>query len=84
MQNPSDPGASYDGHKGPGYQAQIAETCNPQNEAQLITCAIPQTAAVPSKKFLKIWKSTISCPMSCSSILIIPAMTMFSLPKKKV
>jgi hypothetical protein len=45
MQNPSDPGASYDGHKGPGYQVQIAETCNPENEIQLITCAIPQTAA---------------------------------------
>jgi len=47
MQNPSDPGASYDGHKGQGYQAQIAETCNPENEVQLITCAIPQTAAEP-------------------------------------
>ncbi len=45
MQNPSDPDASYDGHKGPGYQAQISETCNPENEVQLITCAIPQTAA---------------------------------------
>jgi len=45
MQNPSDPEATYDGHKGPGYQAQIAETCNPENEAQFITCAIPQTAA---------------------------------------
>ena len=45
MQNPSDPGASYDGHKGPGYQAQIAETCNSENEVQLITSAIPQTAA---------------------------------------
>lgn len=44
-QNPSDPDATYDGHKGPGYQAQIAETCNPQNEVQIITCAIPQTAA---------------------------------------
>jgi len=44
MQNPSDPGASYDGHKGPGYQVQIAETCNPENKVQLITCAIPQTA----------------------------------------
>jgi len=47
MQNPSDPDATYDGHKGPGYQAQISETCNPENEAQLITCAIPQTAAEP-------------------------------------
>jgi hypothetical protein len=45
LQNPSDPDATYDGHKGPGYQAQISETCNPDNEAQLITCAIPQTAA---------------------------------------
>ena len=23
MQNPSDPGAGYDGHKGPGYQLQV-------------------------------------------------------------
>jgi len=45
MQNPSDADATYDGHKGPGYQVQIAETCNPENEVQLITCAIPQTAA---------------------------------------
>ena len=44
MQNPSDPEATYDGHKGPGYQVQIAETCNPENEVQIITCAIPQTA----------------------------------------
>jgi len=45
MQNPSDPDATYDGHKGPGYQVQIAETCHPENEVQLITCALPQTAA---------------------------------------
>jgi len=37
MQNPSDPDATYDGHKGPGHQAQIAETCSPENEVQLIT-----------------------------------------------
>ncbi|MHC4609825.1 MAG: transposase [Planctomycetota bacterium] len=37
MQNPSDPDATYDGHKGPGYQAQIAETCGEKNEVQLIT-----------------------------------------------
>ena len=36
MQNPSDPDASYDGHKGPGYQAQICETCSETNEVQLI------------------------------------------------
>jgi len=45
MQNPSDPDATYDGHKGPGYQVQIAETCNRENEVQLITSAIAQTAA---------------------------------------
>jgi len=37
MQNPSDPDATYDGHKGPGYQVQIAETCSESNEQQLIT-----------------------------------------------
>ena len=44
MQNPSDPDATYDGHKGRGYQVQISETCHPENDVQLITCAIPQTA----------------------------------------
>lgn len=37
MQNPSDPDASYDGHKGTGYQAQISETCGDSNDVQLIT-----------------------------------------------
>ena len=50
MQNPSDPEASYDGHKGPGYQVQIAETCSPDNEVQLITSALPQTASVPDEE----------------------------------
>jgi hypothetical protein len=44
-QNPSDPDATGDGHKGPGYQAQIAETCAEENEVQLATAVIPQTAA---------------------------------------
>ena len=44
MQNPSDPDATCDGHKGPGYQVQLSETCSPENETQLITAAIPQTA----------------------------------------
>ena len=26
LQNPSDPDASYSGHKGPGYQVQVMET----------------------------------------------------------
>jgi hypothetical protein len=47
VQNPSDLDASYDGHKGPGYQVQIAETCVPENDVQLITAALPQTASEP-------------------------------------
>ncbi len=44
VQNPSDPDATFDGKKGPGYQVQLAETCHPDNEVQLITAALPQTA----------------------------------------
>jgi hypothetical protein len=44
MQNPSDAEATYDGHKGPGHQAQIAETCSSQNEVQLITGVEPEPA----------------------------------------
>jgi len=50
MQNPSDADATFDGHKGPGYQVQLSETCNPENDVQLITCAIPQTAAEPDSE----------------------------------
>ena len=44
MQNPSDPDATYDGHKGPGHQVQLSETCSEENDVQLITCAIPERA----------------------------------------
>ena len=37
LQNPSDPDATYDGHKGQGYQAQIGETCAKDNPIQVIT-----------------------------------------------
>jgi hypothetical protein len=47
LQNPSDPEATYDGHKGPGYQIQLTETCVAENEVQLITAALPQTACEP-------------------------------------
>ena len=47
MQNPSDPTATYDAHKGQAFQVQIAETCSPENEVQLITGALPQSAAEP-------------------------------------
>jgi len=45
MQNPSDKDATYDGHKGPGYQTQICETCSPDNEEQLVVGCIPETAS---------------------------------------
>lgn len=44
IQNPSDPDATYSGHKGLGYQIQLSETCHPDNEQQLIIAALPQTA----------------------------------------
>ena len=47
VQNPSDLDATYSGHKGAGYQIQLAETCVPENEVQLITAALPQTACEP-------------------------------------
>ena len=47
MQNPSDPDATYDAHKGQGYQVQLAETCSPANEVQLITGALPESASEP-------------------------------------
>jgi hypothetical protein len=45
MQNPSDPNATYDGKKGSGYQVQIVETCSQDNDVQLVTGALAQTAA---------------------------------------
>jgi Transposase DDE domain len=47
IQNPSDLDATYSGHKGSGYQVQISETCVPENEVQLITATLPQTASAP-------------------------------------
>jgi transposase len=37
LQNPSDPDATFSGHKGQGYQAQIVETCHEENDFELIT-----------------------------------------------
>ncbi len=44
IQNPSDLDATYDGHKGQGYQVQLSETCSTENDVQLITGVIPETA----------------------------------------
>ena len=52
MQNPSDPDATYDGHKGQGYQAQIAESCSPDNDVQLITAVEVETAAADDQDAL--------------------------------
>lgn len=53
VQNPSDPDASYDGVKGPGYQLQISETCSDNNDVQLITAVLPQTAAATDAEALQ-------------------------------
>jgi hypothetical protein len=45
LQNPSDPEAGYDGHKGPGYQLQLAQSYGEDNEVNLITACLPQSAA---------------------------------------
>jgi len=37
LQTPHDPDVTYSGHKGQGYALTLAETCNPENEVQLIT-----------------------------------------------
>ena len=39
LQTPHDPGVTYSGHKGQGYEALIVETCDPTNAVQLITHA---------------------------------------------
>ena len=44
IQNTSDLDATYSGHKGPGYQVQLSETCSEENDVQLITSAIVETA----------------------------------------
>lgn len=45
LQSPFDPDAGYSGHKGKGYQAQITETCEPENAVQIITHAAIESAA---------------------------------------
>jgi hypothetical protein len=58
LQNPSDSGAGYSGHKGPGYQAQLAQTLPPRDEngkaegPGLITVVIAQSASVRDSEAL--------------------------------
>lgn len=37
LQSPHDPDVTYSGHKGKGYEVQVAETCDPENDVQIIT-----------------------------------------------
>ena len=37
LQTPHDPAVSYSGHKGKGYEVQVAETCESDNAVQMIT-----------------------------------------------
>jgi len=45
LQNTSDAGATFCGKKGAGYQAQLSETCDEENEVNLIASAHVETAA---------------------------------------
>jgi len=42
--NPADPDATFDGHKGSGYQVQLSETYSADNSGPLIIAALPETA----------------------------------------
>ena len=37
LQSPHDPEVTYSGHKGKGYEVQVAETCESDNAVQMIT-----------------------------------------------
>ena len=45
IQHHFDLDATYDEYKGKGYQIQLGETCNPENDVQLMTSAVSQTAS---------------------------------------
>ncbi len=54
LQSPHDPAVTYSGHKGKGYEVQVAETCGEGNPVQLITevavtrsCESDAAATVP-------------------------------------
>jgi hypothetical protein len=53
IQNPSDLDATYDGHKGQGYQVQLSETCSAENDVQLITGVLPETACASDADALR-------------------------------
>jgi hypothetical protein len=55
LQTPHDPDVTYSGHKGKGYEAQVAETCHEDNEAEFLTyvevtpsCRSDDAAPIPA------------------------------------
>ncbi|MBF0463373.1 MAG: transposase, partial [Magnetococcales bacterium] len=50
LQSPSDPDATYSGHKGKGYQMQICETCHKDNPIQVITHSHVEPAHISDQK----------------------------------
>ena len=53
MQNSSDKDATYDGHKGAGYKAQLSQTSTEGNCVQLITDVIVETAVISDAKLIQ-------------------------------
>lgn len=59
LQSPHDPDATYSGHKGKGYEVQVAETCHEDNAVEVIThvevtdsCVSDAQATVPTLEAL--------------------------------
>jgi hypothetical protein len=50
LQNPSDPDASYDGHKGQGYQMQVSETYSEEEEEEKTLSLITEVIVEPAHK----------------------------------
>jgi hypothetical protein len=60
LQTPHDPDVTYSGHKGKGYELQIAETCNEENDVEILThveltpsCGSDVDAAIPALEDLE-------------------------------
>ncbi len=59
LQSPHDPGVTYSGHKGKGYEVQVAETCGNEEKPEIITyvevtpsCASDEAAMMPAVEAL--------------------------------
>jgi len=52
LQSPSDPDATY-GHKGKGYETQLSETCDPDNEFEVVTAVSVNGANESDQNFVE-------------------------------